>query len=116
MRIVIFDDLVYREQQRYRLAGLDLRFYENADDVLSIIENETPDLVCMDFSMEALRTGVEAVTLVRQDPRFATLPIVAISSDRQANERLLQAGATDAVPKSHLRGYLNRFSPLGPPR
>lgn len=109
MKIVIFDDLVFRDQASYRVAGLELCFYEHADQALDVLRAENPDLVMMDYSMSAARHGDDAVALIRADPRFATLPIVGISADRLANERLLDAGASDAVPKTHLRGYLRRL-------
>ena len=38
--------------------------------------------------------------------------IVAISSDERSNERMLAAGADDALPKTHVKGYLSRLSKL----
>lgn len=110
MKVVLFDDVVFRLQPRYRIAGLELSFYENADDVVEVLLRERPDVVLMDFVMDAARSGAEAVAAIRRDPRLATVRIVAISSDRDSNQRLLQAGADDAVPKTHLRGYLRRLA------
>lgn len=112
MKVVIFDDLLFRSQARYSVPGLEIVFYEHADEVIEVAAREVPDLVCMDFSMEAARSGEEAVQLLRADPRFAALRIVAISADREHNQRLLRAGASDSVPKTHLRGYLRRLLDL----
>jgi len=45
-------------------------------------------------------------------PRGGGYKIVAISSDERSNERMLAAGADDAVPKTHVKGYLSRLSKL----
>ncbi len=112
MKVVIFDDLLFRTWGQGgpgRLPGITLALYEHADEVVEVVAREQPDLVCMDFFMHASHSGGDAVALLRRDPRFSGLPIVGISADRDANERMLAAGASDAVPKSHLRGYLQRW-------
>jgi CheY-like chemotaxis protein len=109
MKVVIFDDVLFRSQARYRVPGLEIVFYEHADEVLEVLSREAPDVVFMDFTMDAARSGEEAVLLLRADARFASLRVVAISADREHNLRLLRAGASDSVPKTHLRAYLRRL-------
>lgn len=114
MKVVIFDDLLWRHQSKYRMPGLELVFYEDADEVLEIVQRERPDLVMMDYSMEAVLSGAEALAALRRHATaghfdLARLQVVAISSDRESNERLLLAGADDAVPKTHVRGFLHRL-------
>ncbi len=112
MKVVIFDDVLCRETQQasYRVPGLEMVFYENADEAEAVLLRERPDLVCMDYSMEAAQSGADAVALLRRHPVLGGLRIVAISSDRESNQALLSAGADDAVPKTHLRGYLCRLA------
>lgn len=106
MRVVVFDDVLHGLQTAYAGMDAELRFYEHADDAVDVVQSERPDLVLMDYSMEEHRTGEEAISALRARWPRGRLRIVAISSDVLSNERMLAAGADDAVPKSHLRGYL----------
>lgn len=106
MRVVIFDDVLFGLQTEYAELEAELRFYEHADDAAEVVQRERPDLVLMDYAMEEHRTGEEAIAALRARWPQGRLRIVAISSDALSNERMLAAGADDAVPKSHLRGYL----------
>ncbi len=110
MKVIIFDDVLCRRQSEYRIAGMEMTFYEDGDDAVAVVLRERPNLVCMDFSMDSRQSGAEAIGYLRADPRLAGLRVVAISSDRESNERLLAAGADDALPKTHLRGYLRRLA------
>ena len=109
MKVVIFDDELFRRQPTYTIEGLELSFYEHADDAVAVVGRERPELVCMDYFMDAQRSGGDAVAELRAAAAQESLRIVAISSDPQANERMLAAGADDAVPKTHLRAYLSRL-------
>ena len=106
MRVVVFDDILFNRQQDYHGLGLDLRFYEHADQAIDVVVAEAPDLVLMDYAMEEHLTGEEAIALLRGRWPRGQLRIVGISSDPHSNQRMVASGADDAVPKSHLRGYL----------
>lgn len=106
MRVVVFDDVLFTRQQDYAGIGCELHFYEHADEAVRVVADAQPDMVLMDYAMEEHITGEEAITALRERWPRGQLRIVGISSDALSNERLLQAGADDAVPKSHLRGYL----------
>jgi CheY-like chemotaxis protein len=110
MKVVIFDDVLCRRQADYHMPGLELVFYEHADDAAAVLLRERPDLVLMDFSMDADHSGAEAVARLRQHDQLRALRIVGISSDAEHNVRMLAAGADDAVPKTHLRAYLHRLA------
>ena len=67
----------------------------------------------MDYAMDAHASGEDAIRALRKAfPRGGGATIVAISSDERSNERMLAAGADDAVPKTHVKGYLSRLSKL----
>jgi CheY-like chemotaxis protein len=106
VKVLIFDDVIVRRADDYRVDGLQLLFYEHGDDAPTVVAKERPDLVMMDFAMGEHRSGEEVIRLIRQgfDGR-----IVAISSDAASNRRMVEAGADDAVPKTHLRAYLSRL-------
>jgi CheY-like chemotaxis protein len=107
MKVLIFDDLLVRRSDEYRVRGLDLVFVEHADDAAAVVVRERPQLVLMDFSMGEHRSGADAIVALR---RVYDGRIVGISSDPESNERMRAAGADDAIPKTHLRAYLSRIA------
>jgi DNA-binding NarL/FixJ family response regulator len=108
MRVVVFDDILYSRQQDYAGMGVEFSFHEHADDAVGVVASVRPDLVLMDYAMEDHVTGEEAIQALRTRWPRGELVIIGISSDAHSNERMIAAGADDAVPKTHLRGYLRR--------
>src|SRR3954471_16165981 len=104
MRVLVFDDVLFTRQDDYAGMEVDLRFFEHADDAVTVVAAERPDLVLMDYAMEEHLTGEEAIAELRNHWPRGQLVIVGISSDAPSNERMVAAGADDAVPKTHLRG------------
>jgi CheY-like chemotaxis protein len=110
LRVIVFDDVLVRRAREYEVPNLELTFYAHADDAVDIVGRERPDVVLMDYSMDAHASGEEAVRALRAAfRRGGGIKIVAISSDERSNERMLEAGADDAIPKTHVKGYLSRL-------
>jgi CheY-like chemotaxis protein len=113
MRVVVFDDVLVRRAGEYEVPNLDVKFFAHADDAVEVVGREKPDVVLMDYAMDGHSSGEEAIRALRKAfPRGRGARIVAISSDERSNERMLAAGADDAVPKTHVKGYLSRLSKL----
>ena len=111
MKGIIFDDELAERPAPYRIPGMELSFFPHADNAVMVARRERPDVVLMDFAMHADRSGADAVTALRDLREREGLPlhIVAISTDTESNQRMLDAGADDAVPKTHVRGYLEKL-------
>ncbi len=107
MKVIVFDDELRARAASYKMPDLVLMCFDHADDAVAIVKAERPDVVMMDYSMQAQLDGVQAITALKK--LSLPLRIVAISSDRGSNLALLEAGADDAVPKTHLRGYLHKL-------
>jgi DNA-binding NarL/FixJ family response regulator len=113
MKVVIFDDVLVRRAREYEVPDLALKFFPHADDAVEVVRRERPDVVLMDYSMDDHASGEDAIRALRAAfPRGVGAKIVAISSDHHSNERMLLAGADDAIPKTHVKGYLSRLAKL----
>jgi CheY-like chemotaxis protein len=114
MKVIVFDDVLVRRADEYEVPNLRMRFFAHADDAVEIVRQERPDVVLMDYAMDAHASGEDAIRALRAafGRDGGGTRIVAISSDADSNERMLAAGADDAVPKSHVKGYLSRLAKL----
>jgi len=107
MKVIVFDDELRERAALYKMPELTLLCFDHADDAVAIVAAERPDVVLMDYTMHAELDGTQAIAALKR----LGLPvrIVAISGDRVRNLALVAAGADDAVPKTHLRGYLHKL-------
>jgi CheY-like chemotaxis protein len=112
LKVIVFDDVLCRRAGEYEVPDLELQFYAHADDAVAVVTRERPDVVLMDYSMQAHASGEDAIVALRAAFPRGGAKIVAISSDERSNERMLAAGADDALPKTHVKGYLSRLSRL----
>jgi two-component system sensor histidine kinase/response regulator len=73
---------------------------ENGEIALRMIRQNDYDAVLMDMQMPVM-DGVEATRVIRTDPRFANLPIIAMTANAMAADRMvcLEAGMNDHIAK-----------------
>jgi CheY-like chemotaxis protein len=81
-------------------AGYGVLVAENADEAMIRIAQQRPDLILMDLQLP----GTDGLTLTRQlkaDPRFALIPIVALTASAMKGdeEKALQAGCDGYLAK-----------------
>jgi two-component system cell cycle response regulator DivK len=103
MRILIADDRASsRELLRIALetVGYEVSEARDGEEAVSLARELGPDLIVLDMQMPTV-DGAEAVRLLRQDPRFATLPIIALTAYgvRGDREKALTAGFTSYLSK-----------------
>jgi CheY-like chemotaxis protein len=96
------DNQVNSEMVRTYLAsyGYIVLAAQNGEEVLKKVEETIPDIIVMDIQMPKM-DGLEATQRIRRDPRFAAIPILALTAlvmpgDR---ERCLEAGANEYLSK-----------------
>ncbi len=80
--------------------GLTVAIAHNGQQAIDIMQSQAFDGVLMDCQMPIL-DGYEATRQLRQDPRFADLPILAMTANAMAGDRAraLQCGMNDHIPK-----------------
>ncbi len=105
MRVLLVEDNeVNRQVARETLtrAGVEVRCAANGREALALLSAD-PDfdqVVLMDLQMPEM-DGFEATRRLRADPRFADLPIIAMTAHAMADERqrCLDTGMNDHVAK-----------------
>ncbi len=104
-RILVIDDdarNLFAITSLLEERGFEVLTADAAREGLDILERQGDgiDLVLMDIMLPEL-DGYEATRQIRANPRFATLPIVALTAKAMPEDRArcLEAGCTDFVPK-----------------
>jgi two-component system, sensor histidine kinase and response regulator len=73
---------------------------ENGEVALHMIRDNDYDAVLMDMQMPVM-DGIEATRVIRSNPRFRGLPIIAMTANAMASDRILclEAGMNDHIAK-----------------
>ena len=81
-------------------AGYDVRVARTAEDGVTLAAREPPDLVLMDLQLPGI-DGVEALRRLRESPRTADIPVVAVTAQamKDDRERALDAGFNGYIEK-----------------
>ena len=81
-------------------VGYDVRVARTAEDGITLAVSEPPDLVLMDLQLPGI-DGMEALRRLRESPRTAGIPVVAVTAQamKQDRERALAAGFNGYVEK-----------------
>ena len=97
-------------------AGYQVRAAQTAEDGISSAISDPPDLVLMDLQLPGI-DGFEALRLLRESPRTAAVPVVAVTAQamKQDRERALDAGFNGYIEKpisvrafpDQIRGFLS---------
>lgn len=102
-RILVVDDVAQNRAllaDFLAVAGFDLETAEDVSQCIDRARTFRPDLIVMDSVMPGM-SGLEATTLLRQDPAFAHLPIIAVSATAtdEHRQKCLAAGANECLSK-----------------
>ncbi|HUF65108.1 MAG TPA: response regulator [Gemmatimonadaceae bacterium] len=101
--LVVDDDVrnIYSLTSLLESHGMRVRFAENGREALALLEqNPNVDAIVMDVMMPEM-DGYETMTKIRQDPRFRSLPMIALTAKAMKGDRekCIAAGASDYITK-----------------
>ena len=95
--------------------GLDVRTASSGQEAVAIAQEWVPDLILMDLMMPGM-DGFQAAKILRDDPRTANIPILALTAygEEKMQNRAMKVGMNGFVMKTilpadlmdTLRGYL----------
>ncbi|CAN5750192.1 hypothetical protein BH11PSE8_BH11PSE8_38670 [soil metagenome] len=103
MRVLLVEDNAINQELAVELlgdAGMQVVVADNGQQALERLAHGGFDCVLMDCQMPVL-DGYEATRRIRQEPRWAQLPIIAMTANAMAGDRelALDAGMDDHIAK-----------------
>ena len=114
--LIVDDDPMSRELLADALSPSEFQVVAVADGIegLRILENLLPSVMLVDIQMPYM-DGFEFLAKVREDPKFATVPMVAVTAYAMVNDasRILKRGfdqyLSKPVPVKTLRQTITRL-------
>ncbi|MEO5349297.1 MAG: PAS domain S-box protein [Magnetococcus sp. YQC-3] len=102
-RILLVEDNEINQQVARELleqAGITVLLAENGKQAVEMVAREALDGILMDLQMPVM-DGLTATRKIRKDPRFAHLPILAMTANAMSGDRelCLEAGMQDHIAK-----------------
>jgi CheY-like chemotaxis protein len=101
-RVLIVDDYDdTRDLIRFLLEmyGYEVAEAKNGIEAIESVQRQVPDLVLMDISMPGM-DGLTAARKLRAQPRFAKLPIIAITAQSEGfRQPAIDAGCNELIGK-----------------
>ena len=110
LEVLVAEDNLVNQQVAMGLLrrwGCEVTVVSNGIEALEALEASIPDLILMDVQMPEM-DGLEATERIRRDPRFSSIPILALTAHVLPEERqkCKDAGMDDYVPKPFKPGEL----------
>ena len=113
--LVVDDDAAMRELLTILLAeeGYPVRSAGDAYEAMDMVSSDPPGLLLVDLMMPGV-SGIEFLTRLRRDSRWAALPVILISAHPRLREMAQELGACAALAKpfdlTHLLEQIARAS------
>ena len=100
--LIVDDDVTITELMKalVKMEGHEPSAVNDSMHAMEVAQSFKPDLITLDLMMPGL-TGFELCELMKNDPKFARVPIVIVSArdDTESKEKAMQAGANAYITK-----------------
>ncbi len=100
--LLVEDNLINQliAEELLKAAGFNIDIANNGQEAIEMLETKHYDLVLMDIQMPIL-DGLSATRIIRQNNKFAHLPIIAMSAHAMAGdkEKSIESGMNDHITK-----------------
>ncbi len=98
--LIVDDDTAHRTMLKANLAGAGYEILEadDGDQVLSILADQTVDLILLDLKMQRM-DGVETLRVLRQEGRAEPVVVITAFSSVESAVEAMKHGAMDYVTK-----------------
>lgn len=118
--LLVEDNEMNRDMLTRRLErkGFNVVHAGDGDEAFSVLGGARPDLILMDIGLPG-RDGHEVTREIKADPRFASIPVIALTAHAMVGDRekALDAGCdeydTKPVDISRLLGKISTLLPGG---
>ncbi|MBF0258895.1 MAG: response regulator [Desulfamplus sp.] len=102
-RILLAEDNSINQQvasEILKKAGMVVDVADNGRIALELLDKNSYDAVLMDLQMPVMG-GYEATAIIRSDPRFSSLPVIAMTAHAmdEDKKRCIEAGMNDYISK-----------------
>ena len=105
LKVMIYcveDDASIRELIIYtlKLSGFEALGFEEGDAMFEELDRQIPDLILLDIMLPG-RDGLQILSELKQDPRFADIPVIMATARTSEYDRVigLDSGADDYLSK-----------------
>ncbi|MGH1329489.1 MAG: phosphate regulon transcriptional regulator PhoB [Paracoccaceae bacterium] len=102
--LIVEDEPAQREVLAYNLEaeGFSVNRAESGDEALLLVEEETPDLIVLDWMLPGV-SGIEICRRLKTRPETRNVPIIMLSARSEEVDRVrgLETGADDYVVKPY---------------
>ena len=114
--LIVDDDYDFLQATRMVLerAGYRVATAVEPERALEAMEMKKPDLVITDLMMTSLDSGFQLARAIKENPRFAGIPVVIATSVSSALGLDFRPRTEADQADMHVDGYLDK--PLDPPR
>lgn len=94
------EDIAHLVAVNLEKAGFEARTFGTGASMLKFIEKRVPDLVILDLMLPDM-DGLEICKYLRQEPKFASVPVIMLTARTEETDRVLglELGADDYVTK-----------------
>lgn len=102
--LLVEDEYAQREVLAYNLEaeGFDVIQADNGEDALLLVDEESPDIIVLDWMMPKL-SGIEVCRRLKMRPETRSIPVIMLSARAEEVDRVrgLETGADDYVVKPY---------------